>query len=134
MDAEKSLFSDFFEADGSLWNWKEHMEVPLVNVVEHAKEFVIEMAAPGKKRDDFKVEVEDGYLKISSEKEEEKEENKPNFRRKEFSYDFFSRSLLLPKNSQPENLTAKYENGILRLHLPKKEVTPTQPKKQIKVG
>jgi HSP20 family protein len=87
-DAEKTLFSDFFGLDGSISKWN-RPEVPSVNVIEEDKQFLIEMAAPGKQRDDFKVEVEDGYLKISCEKEEEKEENKPNFRRKEFSYDFF---------------------------------------------
>ena len=133
-DAEKTLFSDFFDVDSSLWNWKERMEVPSVNIVENEKDFVIEMAAPGKNRDDFQVEVQDGYLKISCEKEERKEEKEPNFRRKEFSYDYFSRSLALPENCLADEITAKYEHGILHLRLPKKEVVVPKPAKKVKVG
>ena len=54
--------------------------------------------------------------------------------RREFSYNSFSRSFTLPENSLPDKIEAKYENGVLRLELPKKEVTVSTPKKEIKVS
>jgi HSP20 family protein len=132
-DAEKSLLSDFFDGNSGLLRWNDNIEVPAMNVVENEKEFLIEVAAPGKRREDFKIEVGENSLTISSEKEEKKEENEPNFRRKEFSYDYFSRTFSLPGNCLPDEITAKYEDGILQLRLPKEQVQPPKPKKQIKV-
>jgi HSP20 family protein len=112
-------------------------EIPSVNITENEKDFTIELAAPGLEKKDFKVEVENGVLTISSEKEkEEKEEKeeKKNYRRREYSYQSFSRSFDLPENSLPDKIEAYYENGILRLILPKKEVTESKPKREIKVA
>lgn len=108
--------------------------VPSVNITENAKEFKIEMAAPGLERKDFKVEVENGVLCISSEKEEESKEEKKNYTRREYSYNSFSRSFTLPDNSLPDKINAKYENGVLNITLPKKEVTVSKPAKEIKVS
>jgi HSP20 family protein len=73
-------------------------------------------------------------LNISAEREEESMEEDKNYRRKEFSYDSFSRSFTLPDNSLPEKINAKYENGVLHISLPKKDVTISKPAKQIKVA
>ena len=108
--------------------------VPSVNITENAEEFKIEMAAPGLERKDFKVEVENGVLCISSEKEEESKEEKKNYTRREYSYNSFSRSFTLPENSLPDKINAKYENGVLNITLPKKEVTVSKPAKEIKVS
>lgn len=108
--------------------------VPSVNITENEKEFKIEMAAPGLERKDFKVEVEDGMLCISSEKKEESKEEKKNYTRREYSYNSFSRSFTLPDNSSPDKINAKYENGVLHISLPKKEVTVSKPAKEIKVS
>lgn len=139
-----SLVNDFFENDfffrpslidyaggmlGSLSN-----TLPSVNISEEEDSFRIEVAAPGLEKKDFKIETEGGYLIISSEKEKESEEEKENFRRKEFSYSIFSRSFQLPENSISEKIEAKYENGILRLVLPKKEHTSVKHRKEIKVA
>jgi len=107
---------------------------PSVNITENEKEFKIEMAAPGLERKDFKVEVENGMLCISSEKEEESKEEKKNYTRREYSYNSFSRSFTLPDNSSPDKIDAKYENGVLNITLPKKEVTVSKPAKEIKVS
>jgi HSP20 family protein len=133
-DAERSLFSDFFDFDANFPNWSREMEVPSANVIEHEKEYAIEISAPGKKKEDFKVEVEDGYLHVSSEKKEETEDNKPNYRRHEFSYNYMSRSFRIPENALPDQIAAKYENGILHLSLPKKEIVPPMEKKAITVS
>ncbi|HXP48935.1 MAG TPA: Hsp20/alpha crystallin family protein [Bacteroidia bacterium] len=107
---------------------------PSVNVTETAKEFKVEAAAPGLEKKDFKVEVENGILTISSEKQEEKEEKDKNWIRKEFSYNQFSRSFQLPDNTITDKIDAKYENGVLKISLPKKEVTVANPKKEVKVS
>lgn len=129
------LFPSVFDADSDFFDFgKKALMVPDANIIENGKNYKIELAAPGLDRKDFNVEVKDGILTISSEKKEEKKEENENFRRREFSYSSFSRSFTLPENTIEKDIDAKYENGILRVTLPKKEVTVSQPAKQIKVG
>lgn len=131
--------TDFFRTPGILgWNGGSSgyglPSGPSVNISETSKDYTIELAAPGLEKKDFKVEIDNGVLTISSEKErEEKEENK-NYCRQEYSFQSFSRSFDLPENSLPEKIDAHYENGILKLTLPKKEITISNPKKEIKVA
>lgn len=108
--------------------------MPDANIIENEKDFRIELAAPGLEKKDFKVEVSNGVLTVSAEKEKEEKEERKNYKRREFTYNSFSRSFVLPDNSVPDKIDAKYENGILRLSLPKKEVTISKPKKEIKVS
>jgi len=120
--------NEFFDSNGgSLWS-------PGANIIENENDFKIELAAPGLEKKDFKVEVNNNILTISAEKEEEKKDENNNYKRREFSYNSFSRSFTLPDNSLPDKIDAKYENGVLRLILPKKEVTVSKPAKQIKVA
>ena len=107
---------------------------PPVNIIENGKDFKIEMAAPGLEKKDFKVSVDNGILNIKGEKEEEKKEEKESYRRKEYSYNSFSRSLRLPDNCITDKIDAKYENGVLSISLPKKEITPVKAPKEIKVS
>ena len=120
--------------DGGLLDLDSSFLVPEANIIENGKDYKIELAAPGLERKDFKVEVQDGVLTISAEKEEETKEDKKNFRRREFSYNSFCRSFTLPENLVTDKIDAKYENGVLRLSLPKKEVTISKPAKQIHVA
>lgn len=139
-----SLVNDFFENDfffrPSLIDYAGGMSgtlsntLPSVNISEEEDIFKVELAAPGMEKKDFKIETEGGYLIISSEKQKESEEEKENYRRREFSYSSFNRSFQLPENSLPEKIEAKYENGILRLVLPKKERTSVKHRKEIKVA
>jgi HSP20 family protein len=124
-------FSDF---KGDVFNWSGLKNMPAVNVTETPKEFKIEVAAPGMEKKDFKIEVENGMLTISSEKQEEKKEEGKDWIRKEFSYNQFSRSFQVPENILADKIDARYENGLLKVILPKKEVTVTNPKKEIKVS
>jgi HSP20 family protein len=117
---------DFFNGGG--------IKVPLANVSETASEFKVDLSAPGLNREDFKVEIEDGALVISAEKEEEKKEEKENYKRQEFSYNSFSRSFQLPENVSEDKINAKYENGMLHISIPKKEVSAPKAKKAIKVA
>jgi HSP20 family protein len=116
---------DFFEGSIAL---------PPANINETTKEFQLDLSVPGMKRDDFKVDIENGILTISSEKEEEKKDEDKNYRRREFSYRSFSRSFTLPDNVDENNINAKYDNGMLKIIIPKKEETISKPKKQISVN
>lgn len=128
-----SWLSDFFDRDRFFDSDLLQTSVPAVNVVEHEKNFEIELAAPGMKKEDFNITVENGVLTISSEKEEKKEETEKNYTRKEFSYSSFTRSFTLPENVSEDEIKAHYENGILKLVVAKR--TPVAPpKKAIEVS
>ncbi|MEO9870599.1 Hsp20/alpha crystallin family protein [Ekhidna sp.] len=130
-----SLFSDFFDEDrlpafnGTNWT----SSVPAANIQEKEKEYVVELAAPGMEKNDFQVDVENGMLSISSEKESETEDKDDGYSRKEFSYSSFSRSFSLPENVDEDKIKASYKEGILSLSLPKTKET-TVPKKEIKIS
>lgn len=109
-------------------------KLPSANITESNSEFKIELAAPGLGKEDFKVEVNDDILTISAEKTGEKKEEKENIHRQEFSYTSFTRSFQLPQNAVSDKIEAKYENGLLKLTLPKKEISTSKPKKEIKVA
>jgi HSP20 family protein len=129
-----SLFGSFLpEFDGD-FPMRFGYNLPQVNIVENTKDYRIEMAAPGLTKKDFHIDVDNDVLTIRSEKKEETKEEKENYTCREFSYSRFSRSFRLPDNCLPEKIDAKYENGILMLSLPKKEVTVTKPAKEIKIG
>lgn len=107
----------FFDAD-----WMKRMQVvPAVNVLEKDKGFEIEVAAPGLEKKDFNITVDNGVLTISCEKETEKEDKEKNYTRREYSYTNFARSFTLPDNVKGDDISAKYDNGILRITLPKTE-------------
>lgn len=103
--------------------------LPAVNVVENEDNFRIELAAPGLTRGDFKVNVHEDVLMISSENKSESEEQKENYTRREFNYTAFKRSFNLPETVDCDNITATYNEGILNVNLPKKEeAKPKEPK------
>lgn len=138
--AARTLLSDFFDNEPFFSNrffrdlpldgeW-----VPAVNIIETDNNYAIELSAPGLKKDDFKVEVENGVLNISAETKEEREEEGKNYTRQEFSYNAFSRSFTLPENTSEEKIGAKYEDGILKLTLAKKVPAAPQKRKAIAVA
>jgi HSP20 family protein len=120
--------------NGGLLNELDLPMVPGANIIENGKNYQIELAVPGLERKDFKVEVKDDVLTVSAEKQEEKHEEDKNYRMKEFSYSSFYRSFNLPSNLIADKIDAKYDNGVLKIILPKKEVTVSKPAKQIKVA
>jgi HSP20 family protein len=104
-----------------LWGDEMLQTVPSVNVKETDQYYSIEVAAPGLKKEDFNVDVEGNFLTISCEKEtRDEKETKDRFSRKEYSYTSFSRSFTLPDNADSEHISAKYEDGLLRLTINKK--------------
>ena len=134
-----NLFDDFFSRD--LWNWglanssSTNTTLPAVNIRETAEQFEVEMAAPGMNKEDFKIELEGNELRITSEKEQENEMNEgERYTRREFSYQSFQRSFTLPKEVvDVEQINAKYENGVLRLLIPKKEEAKQKPARMIEI-
>lgn len=118
-----TLFEDFFKP----WNewfttpWKGLSSVPAVNIEENENEYLVSLAAPGMSKDDFKIDVNGNMLTISSEKEETKEEKEKPFTRREYNYSSFSRSFTLPADVNREGIMARYENGVLKLSLPRRE-------------
>ena len=132
-----SLLDEFLNRDwidSSLGTWRS--SVPAVNVQETNDDLVIDLAAPGMKREDFKVELDNDVLIISSEQQDsdEKKDQDGNYTRKEFSYHSFQRSFQLPANKVKGNeITAKYEGGILRVIIPKTEDAKRKPVKHIAV-
>lgn len=124
----------FFGSDLLDTSWDFAIKAPSVNIIESSKEYKVELAAPGLEKKDFKIEVDNRVLTISSEKEEERNEEDENFRRREFSYSSFSRSFQLPEDVIADKIDAKYDGGVLKLSIPKKLESISKPKKQIKVS
>ncbi|MFM9987152.1 Hsp20/alpha crystallin family protein [Flavobacterium sp.] len=122
---------DFF--DNKWLEKKLKHTLPAVNIKENKNEFNIEFASPGFAKKDFKIDLDENVLTISAEKEKEKNEENDNFTRKEFSYNSFSRSFTLPQSVNTDKIDAKYNDGILKLSIPKMEETKLLPKKEIKV-
>ena len=111
------------------------MNVPAVNVAETEKEFRLFFAVPGFKKTDFKIEFVDGMLTISAEKEKEEfEEKNGRFNRREYNFSSWSRSFTLPEYVDTGKIEAKYENGELRIFIPKTEVKEMKMVKTINVN
>ena len=132
------FFNDFLNRDWYDWSNQNfsltNTTIPSVNIKENENEFEVEMAAPGMTKDDFRIELNNNVLTISSEKQSEnKSKEGENVTRREFSYQSFSRSFTLPVIVETDKITAKYENGLLRVNIPKKEEAKPKPLKQIKV-
>jgi HSP20 family protein len=101
---------------------------PSVNVTDNENHFVMELAAPGLEKSDFNIAVENDNLVISVEKKSEKEQTeKGKFTRREFNYSAFKRSFFLDEQINREGISASYENGVLRITLPKKDETWKKP-------
>ena len=115
-----NFFDNFERTHNGLTNESKGY-VPSVNIIENDKDFIIEFAAPGVKKEDFNINLENQVLTVSREVKEDKEAKKENYTRKEFTYGSFSRSFTLPKSVKFEKIAADYNQGILRITLPKKE-------------
>jgi HSP20 family protein len=120
-----SVFDDFLTP----WNgWFDNggllgrsLNVPAVNITEQKDDFLISLAAPGLKKSDFDLKVDGNMLTISSEKEEKTEEKDARYTRKEYNYSSFERCFTLPDEVSKDKIEARYEDGVLKIVLPKKE-------------
>lgn len=109
-------------------------QTPSVNIVEDEKSFTIEMAAPGLSKEDFKIELNKEVLTISADKKVEAETQKPNYLKKEFSYHSFKRNFRVSEKVETTLIKANYENGVLKVILPKKETDNTESSKTISIS
>ena len=137
-DQYPSLFDRLFE--NNLFDWSNrnysssNTTLPSVNIKESAEDFEVEMAAPGFAKEDFNIEMSHDLLTISSEKEINDETKKgQKFTRREYSYQSFSRSFTLPNTVNSDKIAAKYESGILKVVIPKKEEAKTRLPKSIEI-
>ena len=134
-----SLMDKFFEGnlmDLDTFNFAgSNSTLPAVNVKESDNEFVIDVAAPGLKKGDFKLNYDNGRLTISSEKKVENQEKEgEKVTRCEFSYQSFQRSFTVPETVvNADKISAKYAEGILHVTLPKREEVKPKPAKEIKI-
>ena len=95
---------------------------------------MVEMAVPGLKKSDFHIELDNQVVSISTEAKEEQERQEENYTRREFGYSSFKRSFTLPESVDEEKINATYNEGILSIHLPKKEEAKQRPARSIKIS
>ncbi len=126
-----SLMNEIFKPDwfGGLENDKSN--VPAVNIKENEKDFELELAVPGRKKEDFQIEINENVLTISTESKTEENIEKDNYTRREFTYSSFKRAFTLPETIDEDNIKANYDNGILKFTLPKKVESLPKPKRMI---
>lgn len=103
-------------------------KVPAVNIIESENGFDIELAVPGLKKEDFKINVDKNLLTVSAEVKTKEGTEAKNYSKKEFSYSSFSRSFTLPETVDQNNIEAAYTDGILKLTVAKKEEAKLQPR------
>ncbi|WP_458629127.1 Hsp20/alpha crystallin family protein [Winogradskyella sp. PC D3.3] len=115
-------------------NFNTGLTLPKVNIKETADAYMVEMAVPGLKKSDFQIDIENQVLSISTETKEESEQKGENYTRREFGYASFKRTFSLPETVEEEKIEANYRDGILSIHLPKKEEAKQKPPRTIKIS
>jgi len=127
-----SLLSDFFDDRFMSPRWGNET-MPAVNIRENEKNYEIELAAPGYKKSDINVSVDNGVLTISAQTKDESESGPESYRRREFSCRSFSRSFVLPDNIEDKDIDAHFVDGVLKLSINKKQSSPSKPKTSIQI-
>jgi HSP20 family protein len=136
--ASSNFFHDFFNRDRVDWTTRNFSDtnttLPSVNILESTENYEVDTAAPGLDKKDFKIELNHGILTISSEKKTKNEtKNEKRFTRREYSYQSFNRSFTLPDTVENEKISAKYENGVLKVVIPKKDVPKNKALRTIEI-
>ncbi len=124
--------SDFFDNNWLRDRFETGDWMPAVNVIQNDDNYELELAAPGYKKEDIKIGVENGVMTVSAESSSEKEEKEKNYTRKEFSSSSFSKSFTLPENASEDAINAEYKDGVLKITLEKSKKS-IPPKKEISV-
>jgi len=123
-----NVFDELFNQLPATWNKEFNLNVPPVNIHETTEGFHVEVSAPGLNKEDFKVNLDKGLLTISYEKKAEAENKDYKTLRREFTSTSFKRSFTVDDKVNADGIQAKYENGVLKLLLPKKEEVKIAPK------
>lgn len=132
-----TFFGDLFNPWNSPFEdrlFKRAVQIPAVNITEHKDHYLLSLSAPGLKKADFKIDVNDDILTISSENEEQKETKDGEYTRQEYNYSSFSRSFVLPAGTDENKLSAKYEDGLLKINIPRNGNAKNPSVKQIAVN
>jgi HSP20 family protein len=129
-----SLWNDVFTPDWFGGVDQFNRSLPAVNIREGEKDFTLELAIPGQKKEDFNVEVDDDVMTISMESKMETSKKEENYTRREFHYSTFKRAFTLPESVDQDDIKADYTDGILRFTLPKKAEALPKPKRLIEIG
>ena len=114
-DVFDSIFNDTFFTDRMV------ARVPAVNISETENNYHVELAAPGLKKEDFKLNLDRDNLTISVEQSSDPQENQKNYSKREYSYSSFVRSFTLPESADDSKIDATYTDGILRIDIAKRE-------------
>jgi len=132
-----SIFDELFPADwfGGIANQvASNTNIPATNIKETADSFTLEVAAPGKIKEDFILSLDHDVLTISAEETKEEVKSEDTYTRKEFSFSSFKRSFKLPQTINKKEINATYTNGILNVALPKREEDKVKPKRTIEIS
>ena len=127
-----NLFDEFFNEMPAINKTVNNLFAPAVNIIESKDAYHLELMAPGRNKEDFSIAIEKDVLTISYEKKEETKQEDYKLVRREFNYQSFKRSFTLDEKIQAEAIQAKYENGLLKIYLPKKTEV-VQPAKTIAI-
>lgn len=133
-----TLFNQLFNRELLDWNntgfSAEDSTLPAVNILEDENQIQIEVAAPGMKKEDFKIELNHNRLTVSAEVEKENNESGERYSRKEFSYRSFTRRFNIPVETiNGDQIQASYKDGILLLSLPKRDELKPKPARAIEI-
>lgn len=115
-------------------NYNTGITLPKVNIKETADAYAVEMAVPGMKKSDFQIDLDNNTLCISSATETENTEEDSSYTRREYGYSSFKRTFSLPETVDEEKISAKYNDGILSVYLPKKEEAKQKPPRNIEIS
>lgn len=132
-----SLIDEFFGRDvfpGFIFDVEKRMSTPAVNIIEGKDDYRIEVAAPGLDKKDFKIDIDNNVLTISSEKEEKHEEKDDHFMRREFNYSAFTRSFTMPEGTDGDKISARHADGVLTVVIPKREEARQKPARTIRIS
>jgi len=131
-----SIADEFFGRDflSNFFDTQTGINLPSVNIIEGKEYFRIDVAAPGLDKKDFKIDLNNNMLTITSEKEVKSEQAEARYMRREFSYSSFQRSFALPNTVDAEKINAAYKDGVLNITIPKKGEAIEKPARSIKIS
>jgi HSP20 family protein len=134
-NAWPNLVEEFFNGDliPRFFESENRRSLPAVNIVEGKDYYRIEVAAPGLRKEDFIINLDNNVLTVSSEREEKQESNEDKVMRREFSYYSFKRSFTLPETVNADKISANHKDGILHISIPKREEAKQKPSRDIKI-
>ena len=128
-----SLMNEILKPDWFGGRENLNSSLPAVNIKDNQKDFELELVVPGRKKEDFAIEIDNDVLTVSSELKREAELKEENYTRREFGFSSFKRAFTLPDTIDTANIKATYVDGLLKFTLPKKEDSLPKPKRLIEL-